>query len=66
MKYYNEKFMTKTDDMCVSVRQLENNTIQLGIDVGVDGFYAELTNKEIDKLIGMLKEARKVRNKSEV
>lgn len=63
MKYYNEKFTTKTDAMCVSVRQL-SNTIRLGIniDVGVDDFYAdyaEFTNKEIDKLIKMLKKSKK-------
>ena len=37
----------------------QENCVIIGIDVGVDGFYTQLTTKEVDKLISMLKMASK-------
>lgn len=60
MKNYNESFETKRDDMHISVSSnYQENCVIIGIDVGVDGFYAGLTTKEVDKLITMLKMASK-------
>lgn len=60
MKNYNESFETKKDDMHISVSSnYQENCVIIGIDVGVDGFYAGLTTKEVDKLISMLKMASK-------
>lgn len=42
MKNYNESFETKKDDMHISVSSnYQENCVIIGIDVGVDGFYAE-------------------------
>ena len=60
MKNYNEAFENERDDMHISVSSnYQENCVIIGIDVGVDGFYAELTTKEVDKLISMLKMASK-------
>lgn len=58
-KRFGDSFITKTDNYCVSVSELENKNVMLGIDIGCDGFYTELTKKELDKLISMLEKAKK-------
>ena len=58
MKEYSENFITKDGEYCVSVRTQKDKVV-LGIDICIDGFYADLTKKEIDELITMLKNARK-------
>lgn len=58
MKEYSKNFITKDEEYCVSVRTSKDKVV-LGIDIGIDGFYADLTKKEIDELIDMLKGARK-------
>lgn len=60
MKNYNKLFENERNDMRISVSSnYQENCVIIGIDVGVDGFYAELTTKEVDKLISMLKMASK-------
>lgn len=42
MKNYHESFETKRDDMHISVSSnYQENCVIIGIDVGVDVFYAE-------------------------
>lgn len=42
----------------------KNDKVVLGIDVGCDGFFADLNASEVDQLIYMLKGAKKKMNQN--
>lgn len=64
MKEYYESFESKADQNRVSVFT-NKGLVVLGVDIGVDGFEAQLNNKEVKQLIFMLKSASKKINKVE-
>lgn len=58
MKEYSNGFDTKDKKYHISVFS-NKGTITLGIDMGCDGYFADLSKNEIDELIVMLKDAKK-------
>lgn len=64
MKEYYESFESKADQNRVSVFT-NKGLVVVGVDIGVDGFEAQLNNKEVKQLISMLKAASKKINKVE-
>lgn len=62
MKEYYESFESKADQNRVSVFT-NKGLVVVGVDIGVDGFEAQLNNKEVKQLISMLKSASKKANK---
>lgn len=64
MKEYYESFESKADQNRVSVFT-NKGLVVVGVDIGVDGFEAQLNNKEVKQLISMLKSASKKINKVE-
>ena len=58
MKEYYESFESKADQNRVSVFT-NKGMVVVGVDIGVDGFEAQLNNKEVKQLISMLKSASK-------
>lgn len=58
MKEYYESFESKADQNRVSVFT-NKGMVVVGVDIGVDGFEAQLNNKEVKQLISMLKAASK-------
>jgi len=64
MKEYYESFESKADQNRVSVFT-NKGLVVVGVDIGVDGFEAQLNSKEVKQLISMLKAASKKANKVE-
>lgn len=64
MKEYYESFESKADQNRVSVFT-NKGLVVVGVDIGVDGFEAQLNSKEVKQLISMLKAASKKTNKVE-
>ena len=64
MKEYYESFESKADQNRVSVFT-NKGLVVVGVDIGVDGFEAQLNDKEVKQLISMLKSASKKINKVE-
>lgn len=64
MKEYYESFESKADQNRVSVFT-NKGLVVVGVDIGVDGFEAQLNSKEVKQLISMLKSASKKINKVE-
>lgn len=64
MKEYYESFEAKADQNRVSVFT-NKGLVVVGVDIGVDGFEAQLNSKEVKRLISMLKAASKKINKVE-
>ena len=64
MKEYYESFESKADQNRVSVFT-NKGLVVVGVDIGVDGFEAQLNNKEVKQLISMLKSASKKASKVE-
>lgn len=64
MKEYYESFESKADQNRVSVFT-NKGLVVVGVDIGVDGFEAQLNSKEVKRLISMLKSASKKANKVE-
>lgn len=64
MKEYYESFESKADQNRVSVFT-NKGLVVVGVDIGVDGFEAQLNSKEVKQLISMLKSASKKVNKVE-
>lgn len=62
MKGYYESFESKADQNRVSVF-MNKGLVVVGVDIGVDGFEAQLNSKEVKQLISMLKAASKKSNK---
>jgi len=62
MKEYYESFESKADQNRVSVFT-NKGLVVVGVDIGVDGFEAQLNSKEVKQLISMLKAASKKSNK---
>lgn len=62
MKEYYESFESKADQNRVSVFT-NKGLVVVGVDIGVDGFEAQLNSKEVKQLISMLKAASKKLNK---
>lgn len=62
MKEYYESFESKADQNRVSVF-MNKGLVVVGVDIGVDGFEAQLNSKEVKQLISMLKAASKKSNK---
>lgn len=62
MKEYYESFESKADQNRVSVFT-NKGLVVVGVDIGVDGFEAQLNSKEVKQLISMLKAAYKKSNK---
>ena len=62
MKEYSNGFDLSDNSYHISV-STNKDIITLGIDMGVEGFFAELNKKEADKLIEILKEAKKKANR---
>lgn len=62
MKEYYESFESKADQNRVSVFT-NKGLVVVGVDIGVDGFEAQLNSKEVKQLISMLKVASKKSNK---
>ena len=62
MKEYYESFESKADQNRVSVFT-NKGLVVVGVDIGVDGFEAQLHSKEVKQLISMLKAASKKSNK---
>ena len=58
MKEYCDSIITKDDEYRISVNT-DNGKICLGIDIGCDGEFIELSKKEANQLINMLKLASK-------
>lgn len=58
MKEYYESFESKADKNRVSVFT-NKDLVVVGVDIGVDGFEAQLNSKEVKQLIFMLKSASK-------
>lgn len=58
MKEYYESFESKADQNRVSVFT-NKGLVVVGVDIGVDGFEAQLNSKEVKQLISMLKSASK-------
>lgn len=58
MNEYCDSFITKNDEYRISVNT-DNGKICLGIDIGCDGEFVELSKKETNQLINMLKLASK-------
>lgn len=56
MKEYRDKIETEDYDVVVSTNK---GAISLSLDMGCEAFRAELSSKEVDTLITMLKEAKK-------
>lgn len=61
MKEYYESFESKADQNRVSVFT-NKGLVVVGVDIGVDGFEAQLNSKEVKQLISMLKSASKKAN----
>ena len=61
MKEYYESFESKADQNRVSVFT-NKGLVVVGVDIGVDGFEAQLNSKEVKQLISMLKSAAKKAN----
>ena len=61
MKEYHESFESKADQNRVSVFT-NKGLVVVGVDIGVDGFEAQLNSKEVKQLISMLKSASKKAN----
>lgn len=61
MKEYYESFESKADQNRVSVFT-NKGLVVVGVDIGVDGFEAQLNSKEVKQLISMLKSASKKSN----
>lgn len=64
MKEYYESFESKADQNRVSVFT-NKGLVVVGVDIGVDGFEAQLNSKEVKQLISMLKSASKKVNNAE-
>ncbi len=64
MKEYYESFESKADQNRVSVFT-NKGLVVVGVDIGVDGFEAQLNSKEVKQLISMLKSASKKISKVE-
>ena len=64
MKEYYESFESKADQNRVSVFT-NKGLVVVGVDIGVDGFEAQLNSKEVKQLISMLKSASKKSNNVE-
>lgn len=64
MKEYYESFESKADQNRVSVFT-NKGLVVVGVDIGVDGFEAQLNSKEVKQLISMLKSASKKVNNVE-
>lgn len=64
MKEYYESFESKADQNRVSVFT-NKGLVVVGVDIGVDGFEAQLNSKEVKQFISMLKSASKKINKVE-
>ena len=64
MKEYYESFESKADQNRVSVFT-NKGLVVVGVDIGVDGFEAQLNGKEVKQLISMLKSASKKVSKVE-
>lgn len=64
MKEYYESFESKADQNRVSVFT-NKGLVVVGVDIGVDGFEAQLNSKEVKQLISMLKSASKKVSKVE-
>ena len=64
MKEYYESFESKADQNRVSVFT-NKGLVVVGVDIGVDGFEAQLNRKEVKQLISMLKSASKKANNVE-
>ena len=64
MKEYYESFESKADQNRVSVFT-NKGLVVVGVNIGVDGFEAQLNSKEVKQLISMLKSASKKVNKVE-
>lgn len=62
MKEYYESFESKADQNRVPVFT-NKGLVVVGVDIGVDGFEAQLNSKEVKQLISMLKAASKKSNK---
>lgn len=62
MKEYYESFESKADQNRVSVFT-NKGLVVVGVDIGVDGFEAQLNSKEVKQLMSMLKAASKKSNK---
>lgn len=62
MKEYYKSFESKADQNRVSVFT-NKGLVVVGVDIGVDGFEAQLNSKEVKQLISMLKAASKKSNK---
>lgn len=58
MKEYRDDFITRDGEYRISV-STEKGKVTLGIDIGVSGKFAELSKKETEQLINMLKAANK-------
>lgn len=58
MREYYESFESKADQNRVSVFT-NKGLVVVGVDIGVDGFEAQLNSKEVKQLISMLKAASK-------
>ena len=76
MKEYSDSFINKYDDMRISVSTTttddkinknhnKKRAINIGIDIGCDGFYVDLTSKEVEKLILMIKTAKNKLNQTD-
>ena len=61
MKEYYESFESKADQNRVSVFT-NKGLVVVGVEIGVDGFEAQLNSKEVKQLISMLKSASKKAN----
>lgn len=61
MREYYESFESKADQNRVSVFT-NKGLVVVGVDIGVDGFEAQLNSKEVKQLISMLKSASKKAN----
>lgn len=61
MKEYYESFESKANQNRVSVFT-NKGLVVVGVDIGVDGFEAQLNSKEVKQLISMLKAASKKSN----
>lgn len=60
MKEYSNKIETKDYDVVVSTNK---GVVSLSLDMGCEAFITELSSKEVDTLITMLKEAKKKASK---
>lgn len=61
MKEYYKSFESKADQNRVSVFT-NKGLVVVGVDIGVDGFEAQLNSKEVKQLISMLKSASQKAN----